>query len=64
MQKPKSTPEPSGETYNVGDTVKHRKFGIGTVVAAQKMGKDTLLRVNFEVGEKKLLAAYAPIEKI
>lgn len=64
MQKPKSTPEPSGETYNVGDTVKHRKFGIGTVVAAQKMGKDTLLRVNFEVGEKKLLAAYAPIEKV
>ena len=64
MQKPKSTPEPSGETYNVGDTVKHRKFGIGTVVAAQRMGKDTLLRVNFEVGEKKLLAAYAPIEKV
>ena len=64
MQKPKSTPEPSGETYNVGDIVKHRKFGIGTVVAAQKMGKDTLLRVNFEVGEKKLLAAYAPIEKV
>ena len=64
MQKPKSTPEPSGETYSVGDTVKHRKFGIGTVVAAQRMGKDTLLRVNFEVGEKKLLAAYAPIEKV
>lgn len=63
MQKPKTT-APSGVAYNAGDRVKHRKFGIGTVVAAQPMGKDTLLRVSFEAGEKKLLAAYAPIEKI
>ena len=47
-----------------GDRVKHRKFGIGTVVSAQPMGADTLLRIAFEEGEKKLLAAYAPIEKI
>lgn len=47
-----------------GDQVKHRKFGIGTIVSAQPMGADTLLRIAFEEGEKKLLAAYAPIEKI
>ena len=62
MQSLKPTPEPSGETYNVGDTVKHRKFGIGTVVAAQKTGKDTLLRVNFEVGEKAA-CSLRPIER-
>ncbi len=47
-----------------GNQVKHRKFGIGTIVSAQPMGADTLLRIAFEEGEKKLLAAYAPIEKI
>ena len=50
--------------YNVGDTVKHRKFGIGTIVAAQSMGKDMLLKINFDGVEKNLLAAYAPIEKV
>lgn len=50
--------------YAVGDKVKHRKFGVGTVVAAQSMGKDILLRIAFAEGEKKLLAAYAPIEKL
>ena len=50
--------------YSVGDKVKHRKFGIGTVLAAQSMGKDMLLVIKFAVGEKKLLAAYAPIEKV
>lgn len=50
--------------YNVGDKVKHRKFGIGTIIAAQSMGKDMLLKISFEVGEKNLLAAYAPIEKV
>ncbi|MBR5152838.1 MAG: UvrD-helicase domain-containing protein [Clostridia bacterium] len=51
--------------YASGDKVNHRKFGIGTVISAQSMGKDVLLRIEFpEVGEKKLLAAYAPIEKL
>ena len=50
--------------YNVGDKVKHRKFGIGTILATQSMGKDMLLKISFEVGEKNLLAVYAPIEKV
>ncbi|MBO5364984.1 MAG: ATP-binding domain-containing protein, partial [Clostridia bacterium] len=54
----------NGMAYAVGDKVKHRKFGIGTVVDAQSMGADMLLRIQFPEGEKKLLAAYAPIEKI
>ena len=50
--------------YKVGDKVSHRKFGVGTIISAQSMGKDMLLIINFPEGEKKLLAAYAPIEKI
>lgn len=58
--------KPSSPTveYHIGDTVKHRKFGIGTVIDAQSMGRDTLLKVMFGDTEKKLLAAYAPIEKV
>lgn len=50
--------------YAPGDKVKHRKFGIGEVVSAQSMGKDVLLKIRFPEGEKNLLAAYAPIEKV
>ncbi len=50
--------------FAVGDKVKHRKFGIGVITAAQSMGADMLLKIEFAEGEKKLLAAYAPIEKV
>ena len=50
--------------FAVGDKVKHRKFGIGVITAAQSMGADMLLKIEFDEGEKKLLAAYAPIEKV
>ncbi len=64
QQKPKAV-RSELPAYQPGDKVNHRKFGIGTVIAAQSMGKDVLLRIEFpEVGEKKLLAAYAPIEKV
>ncbi|MEE1013255.1 MAG: UvrD-helicase domain-containing protein [Clostridia bacterium] len=65
QQKPKAAQESDLPNYAPGDKVKHRKFGIGTVIAAQSMGKDVLLRIDFPTeGEKKLLAAYAPIEKV
>ncbi len=63
-EKKEKKPQVSGLDYQTGDRVKHRKFGIGTVVAAQSMGADILLRIAFPEGEKKLLAAYAPIEKV
>lgn len=62
-QKASATAAPALD-YAVGDKVKHRKFGIGTVIGAQSMGKDMLLKISFDEGEKNLLAAYAPIEKI
>ncbi len=63
-QKEEKKPTATGLSYAPGDKVQHRKFGIGTVVAAQSMGADMLLRIQFAEGEKKLLAAYAPIEKL
>ena len=51
--------------YSPGDRVEHRKFGVGTVVSAQNMGKDCLVVVDFEeVGQKKMMAAYANFKKI
>ena len=61
--KPDTTDKPALD-YKVGDKVSHRKFGVGTILSAQSMGKDMLLQISFPEGEKKLLAAYAPIEKI
>lgn len=50
--------------FQPGDRIKHRKFGLGTVLSAQSIGADTLVIAKFAVGEKKLMAAYAPIEKV
>lgn len=66
----KRAPEPqkSAEefSYSPGDRIKHRKFGTGTVVSAQNMGRDCLVVVDFDdtdVGQKKMMAAYANFVK-
>lgn len=51
-------------TFAAGDTVRHGVFGEGRVVSAIPMGGDTLLEVEFAVGKKKLMAKFAPIEKV
>ncbi len=44
----------------VGDRVKHKAFGIGTIVSAKAMGGDQLLEIAFEEkGNKKLMAKSA-----
>ncbi len=53
------------QSFNVGDRVKHNVFGEGTVVRAIKMSSDTMLEVAFEkVGTKKIMAAFAKIQKL
>lgn len=49
-----------------GDRVEHRKWGLGTVVKVQGFGEEVELNIAFPspIGVKKLLACYAPIEKI
>lgn len=65
LQKKTETPPAAPKVSFVsGDRIKHRKFGIGTVISAKSIGADTLIIAKFDVGEKKLMAAYAPIEKV
>lgn len=51
--------------FEVGDTVSHKVFGIGTIIASTPMGNDTLIEINFnKIGFKKLMANYAKLEKV
>ncbi len=51
--------------WQPGDKVSHKKWGIGTVVRVTGKAKDLELDVAFaQQGVKRLLAAFAPIEKI
>ena len=47
-----------------GLRVRHKQFGVGTVVAVEEQGDDTRVTVKFNsVGTKKLVARYAALEK-
>ncbi len=51
--------------YSVGDRVRHKKFGAGTVVHMVNEGKDYKVTVNFDAfGNKIMYAAFAKLEKI
>lgn len=54
-----------GLSYGVGDTVRHIKFGTGTVQAIVDGGKDYEVTVDFDkVGTKKMFASFAKLKKI
>ena len=49
----------------VGDSVVHKSFGRGKVVAFEGAGRNTTARVTFSSGQTKRLALrFAPLEKI
>ncbi len=51
--------------YEVGDTVRHMKFGVGCVTAIVDGGKDYEITVDFEqYGVKKMFAGFAKLKKI
>ena len=55
-------PERQTVAWKVGDKVKHKKWGLGTVTASE----NGYLKINFvnpEIGEKMLKSVAAPIEK-
>jgi DNA helicase-2/ATP-dependent DNA helicase PcrA len=53
------------EGWKAGDRVQHKKWGVGTVVRVNGTAKDLELDVAFpNQGVKRLLAAFAPIEKV
>ena len=52
-------------TLNIGDRVAHDTFGMGTVVKISGEGDRTEATINFgQLGEKRLLLSYAPVEKL
>jgi DNA helicase-2/ATP-dependent DNA helicase PcrA len=62
------TPAPSGADQlglRIGDDVRHKKFGEGVILGIEGTGDKTEAVVNFAgVGEKRLLLAWAPLEKL
>ena len=51
--------------FEIGERVRHKKFGDGTVRAVQKFEKDAMLEIVFDSGDtKRLMAAFAKLEKI
>lgn len=55
---------PSKESFQVGDTVSHKTFGVGTILSASPMGNDVLLEIAFDsAGTKKLMSNFARLKK-
>lgn len=55
----------SAENIEVGDRVRHSKFGDGVVVKIKQMGNDAMVTVNFDsIGEKAVMKNYAKMTKI
>ncbi len=51
--------------YQVGDTVKHMKFGQGTVISIDDAGRDFEVMVNFNTaGQKRMFASFAKLKKV
>ena len=51
--------------YEVGDRVKHMKFGEGLVTGIVEGGRDFEVTVQFDnVGVKKMFASFAKLQKI
>jgi DNA helicase-2/ATP-dependent DNA helicase PcrA len=64
---PRATGKKSATTIslNIGDRVAHDTFGMGTVVKISGEGDRTEATINFgQLGEKRLLLRYAPVEKL
>jgi DNA helicase-2/ATP-dependent DNA helicase PcrA len=55
------TPPPTA-SFSVGDRVRHKAFGDGTVAKVTPMGNDALLEISFpSVGTKKLMLRTASV---
>jgi DNA helicase-2/ATP-dependent DNA helicase PcrA len=51
--------------YKVGQTVEHKKFGIGTIIDIEPEDDDLKVEIKFEKsGTKRLMAKYAGIKII
>jgi len=71
VSRPVSRPIPTGSgadelEWKVGDKAEHKKWGIGTVVSVKGKDKSVELDIAFPspIGIKRLLAEFAPIQKV
>ncbi len=61
----RTAPSMNTSHFAVGERVRHRKFGDGTVVSAKSFGNDAILVIDFDTaGTKRLMAAFAKLERI
>lgn len=61
----RQTTTAAGNQWQVGEKVNHKKWGVGTIVRTTGVAQDLELDVAFpQQGVKRLLAAFAPIEKL
>ncbi|MDQ6111889.1 DNA helicase PcrA [Enterococcus gallinarum] len=61
----RQTTTAAGNQWQVGEKVNHKKWGVGTIVRTTGAVQDLELDVAFpQQGVKRLLAAFAPIEKL
>jgi hypothetical protein len=50
--------------WRIGTKVRHAKFGMGTILAAEGEGEETKLTVSFPgYGQRKFMTKYAGLEK-
>ena len=55
----------AGEDFDVGDRVRHKIFGEGTVVGVKPVGKDAIITIDFDTkGTKPVMKNNARMEKI
>ena len=53
------------EDFHVGDKITHDQYGLGTIVATQDKGRNSIITVDFgSDGVKRLMLRVAPIEKL
>ncbi|TXX12701.1 DNA helicase PcrA [Enterococcus gallinarum] len=61
----RQTTTAAGNQWQVGEKVNHKKWGVGTIVRTTGAAQDLELDVAFpQQGVKRLLATFAPIEKL
>ncbi len=54
----------SNSLFTSGERVVHPKFGEGVILSVTPFERDALLEIKFEIGTKRLMAAYAKLKKI
>jgi len=63
---PAASPPAGPKEFKNGDKVSHAKWGVGVVVSVKGSGNDTELQIAFPapIGIKRLLAQFAPLQKV